>query len=62
MWIVAYGGIADGYVFVGPFATSEEAIRYAEGDSDPRGWTVMVLEAPPDGCTSLLIDVKAGRS
>ena len=44
-FMVAYGTLADGYTFVGPFDSSEEAVDYAEGNG-LIGWDIIPLYAP----------------
>lgn len=44
MFIVTYGNIVDGFFFVGPFESFEEARIFAEKLDD--GWHIVELQAP----------------
>lgn len=45
--VVAYGSLADGYVFVGPFPCHEDAVAYIEDDHIPReAWNIIGLDKP----------------
>ena len=43
--IVIYGNPVEGFAFVGPFDTREDAIAYAEADA-PSGWFISDLWMP----------------
>jgi hypothetical protein len=45
-YVVAYGNVADGFSFVGPFNNANDAGDYA-GESDDREWWVVKLDPPP---------------
>lgn len=48
-WIIVAGDVCKGFYFIGPFATSESAIEYAQDaiqrySKDP--WHVVKLDSP----------------
>lgn len=50
MWIIIYGNPIDGFGYIGPFDSHEEAVRYM--DDEPSGhhdnmWTAL-LDLPED--------------
>ena len=47
MWIIAYGSLTDGHIFVGPFKTFDHARDYAEEDHQAE-WNVIELAHPAD--------------
>lgn len=46
-YILAYGNIADGLTFLGPYTDAGEAMAYAEAFLDGENWDVIELHAPP---------------
>ena len=47
-FIVIYGNPADGFHYVGPFASRDDAAQYAADDT-PADWWIVVLDAPAQG-------------
>ncbi len=49
--ILAFGNPADGFEYVGPFETAEDAITYAEAVDDSRDWWSIALNDPDPALT-----------
>jgi hypothetical protein len=44
--IVVYGIAIDGFFFVGPFPTAEEAVQYADSERESQDWWIAPLDSP----------------
>jgi hypothetical protein len=44
-FVIIYGNPADGFSFVGPFNSRDDAAQYAADDT-PADWWVVMLDAP----------------
>lgn len=45
-WIIAVGNPGEGFVFIGPFDTFEEALEYAEANLRRSAWSISELVRP----------------
>jgi hypothetical protein len=45
-YAVAFGSVRDGFTFVGPFKTIDEAIRWAEHNIRNEAWEACELQKP----------------
>ena len=47
-YVVAFGNLADGHEFEGPFDTIEDAITYAENHNGGSEWWIIVVNPPEE--------------
>lgn len=52
-YIVIYGNPGDGFHFIGPFDTIDEATEY--GKDATRDWWIAELNAPADGTIAIFL-------
>ncbi len=53
MHLICTGNPVDGFNFVGPFGLHEEAVLFAQSDSDDDSWWVVEVDYPPSGMSSI---------
>ena len=47
-FIVIYGNPAEGFTYVGPFASHDDAVDYAQVDNAPSDWWIILLQQPAE--------------
>lgn len=47
-YVLCVGNVADGFTFIGPFVSTDDAARYAETDMEYKhcDWHVILLQQP----------------
>lgn len=48
MWIVIRGGPVDGYTFIGPFDSNEEAEAFMDQEANEATWAIKLIHPTED--------------